>query len=151
GGARTTCRYARAHCWLGSTTTVPTMCAWMVQKYWNLPGVVKVNENLSPVSRACDLNRASLSTTVCGSSSLLIQVTVVPAGTVRAAGAKLKSRISIVFAAASAGPLASHGMVVKKRTARDLAMSRGCNQVENCAPCRRSDCSESISISENVR
>jgi hypothetical protein len=35
------------------------------QKYWNAPGVVKVNENLSPVSSLFDLKSFVLEATVC--------------------------------------------------------------------------------------
>jgi len=58
------------------------------QKYWYAPGVVKVNENLSPVSSAFDLKSFVLEATVCGTSSSLIQVTVVPAFTATRCGMK---------------------------------------------------------------
>ncbi|SKU42859.1 Uncharacterised protein [Mycobacteroides abscessus subsp. abscessus] len=45
-----------------------------------------------------DRNAPSSATTLCGSSSLLVQVTVVPAGTVRVGGLKAK------FSMLTAGP-----------------------------------------------
>ena len=39
-----------------STTTVPVMYGCSEQKYWYTPGVVNVNEKLSSVSSAFDLN-----------------------------------------------------------------------------------------------
>ena len=39
-----------------STTIEPVMCGCKAQKYAKLPGVVNVNENLSSVSSALDLN-----------------------------------------------------------------------------------------------
>src|SRR5215469_15368120 len=67
----------------------------MEQKYEYVPAFVKVNENLSSVSRALDLNALGSSelTTVCGISSRLIHVTVVPAATVKVTGEKLKLSI----------------------------------------------------------
>src|SRR6266516_4586655 len=66
----------------------PIMCGCNEQKYSYVPGVVNVKENLSPVSSAFDLNSLSLEATVCGASSSLIQVTVVPAFTVMRWGMK---------------------------------------------------------------
>src|SRR5215469_4792722 len=67
----------------------------MEQKYEYVPAFVKVNKNLSSVSRALDLNALGSSelTTVCGISSRLIHVTVVPAATVKVTGEKLKLSI----------------------------------------------------------
>ena len=56
------------------------------------------------MSRAFDLNSLSSLTTVWGTSSLFVQVTVVPAATVRLAGPKLK--LSIVTAADAGCPAA---------------------------------------------
>src|SRR5215469_9409428 len=69
----------------------------MEQKYEYVPAFVKVNENLSSVSSALDLNTLGSSelTTVCGISSRLIHVTVVPAATAKVAGEKLKLSILI--------------------------------------------------------
>jgi len=47
-------------------------------------GLVKVNENFSSVSSTLDLKTLSSLTTVCGMSSRLIHVTVVPTATVNA-------------------------------------------------------------------
>src|SRR5437660_5264823 len=71
-----------------STTMAPVMYGCTEQKYWYAPGVVKVNENLSPVSSAFDLKSFVLEATVCGTSSSLIQVTVVPAFTATRCGMK---------------------------------------------------------------
>src|SRR5271167_3915017 len=75
----------------------------MEQKYGYVPAFVKTNENLSSVSSALDLNTPSVLTTVCGISSRFVQVIVVPTGTVKSPGPKLKLSIftSAVFAGAS--------------------------------------------------
>src|ERR1700746_2153757 len=67
----------------------------MEQKYGYVPALLKVKENFSSVSSTLDLNvfGSSVLTTVCGISSRLIQVTVVPTGTVSVAGPKLKLSI----------------------------------------------------------
>src|SRR6516162_3873485 len=70
------------------------------QKYSWVPSAVKVKEKLSSVSSACDLKSRLDAVTVCGMSSSLRQVTVVPAFTVRRAGAKVK--LSMVAVASSA-------------------------------------------------
>src|SRR5436190_22418606 len=54
---------------------------------------MNVNENLSLVSSALDLKSFVRDATVCGASSSLIQVTVVPALTVMRFGAKAKLSI----------------------------------------------------------
>src|ERR1700751_1889567 len=53
------------------TITIPVMCGCTAQKYRYLPGLVKVKENLSSVSRPPDRKVRGLSseTTVCGVSS----------------------------------------------------------------------------------
>jgi hypothetical protein len=76
-----------------STRIVPVMWGWSEQKYSYVPGVLNVNENLSSVSSALLLNSLVLEATVCGMSSSLIQVTVVPAFTVTRCGAKVKLSI----------------------------------------------------------
>src|SRR5436190_21240075 len=65
----------------------------MEQKYGYVPGLQKVKENFSSVSSTLDLKTPSVLTTVCGISSRLIHVTVVPAGTVSVPGPKLKLSI----------------------------------------------------------
>jgi hypothetical protein len=67
-----------------------------------VPGLSKVKVNLSLVSSASDLKvlPPSALVTVCGSSSLLVQVTLVPGVTTMSAGANAK--LSIVMAGASA-------------------------------------------------
>src|SRR6266851_7934427 len=76
------------------------MCGCREQKYSYAPGVVNVNENLSPVSSAFDLNSLAFEATVCGISSSLVQVTVVPAFTVMPCGAKVKLSIFTSVSAA---------------------------------------------------
>src|ERR1700730_10161201 len=85
-----------------STTMAPVMYGCTEQKYWYAPGVVKVNENLSDVSSAFDLNSFVLEATVCGTSSSLIQATVVPAFTVTRCGMKVCWSIFTCVSAACA-------------------------------------------------
>ena len=59
-----------------------------------------MKENLSLVSSAFDLNSGVLEVTVCGVSSWLIQVTVVPAFTVSRCGLKLNWSITMSAACA---------------------------------------------------
>jgi hypothetical protein len=73
------------------TTTVPCIIGWIEQMYSNVPAFWKVNEYVPPVSIPGEWYvDPSLETTVWGSSSLLVQVTVLPAGIVRLAGANVK-------------------------------------------------------------
>src|SRR5437762_8685421 len=65
----------------------------MEQKYGYVPGLLKVKENFSSVSSTLDLKAPSVLTTVCGISSRLVHVTLVPTGTVSVAGPKLKLSI----------------------------------------------------------
>src|SRR5215467_998369 len=85
----------------------PTMRGCIEQKYSYSPGAAKVCEKVSSVSSAADLNFPSFSRTVCGLSSALVQVTVVPAETVNAGGVKLKLSIFTAAAFAAAGTNAS--------------------------------------------
>jgi hypothetical protein len=62
----------------------------------NSPGLLKMKENVSSVSSAFDRKAPFVSTTVCGMSSLLTQVTFVPGATVRAAAVKVKLSIRTV-------------------------------------------------------
>src|SRR5580704_12177327 len=87
---------------VASTTTVPVMYGCSEQKYWYTPGVVNVNEKLSSVSSAFDLNSLLEEATVCGVSSALSQATVVPAFTVTRAGEKAKLSISTLLSGACA-------------------------------------------------
>src|SRR6266550_3252381 len=89
----------------GLTTTLPTIRGCIVQKYSYSPGAVKVCVKVSSVSSAADLNFPSFSRTVCGLSSALIQVTVVPGATTSIGGVKLK--LSIFTAAVAAGTVGS--------------------------------------------
>src|SRR4029077_6873958 len=87
----------------GLTTIFPTMRGCIEQKYWYSPGAVKVWEKVSSVSRAADLNFPSFSRTLCGVSSSLVQLTVVPGATTKAGGVKLKLSIRTAAALAAAG------------------------------------------------
>src|SRR5215467_9321405 len=86
-----------------STTIVPVMCGCKEQKYWYVPGVVNVNENLSSLSRAFDLNAMVVDVTVCGMSSSLVQITVVPDFTFKSFGPKVKFPIFTAASSAAAG------------------------------------------------
>src|SRR6266403_1265107 len=91
----------------GLTTTLPTIRGCIVQKYSYSPGAAKVCEKVSSVSSAADLNFPSFSRTVCGLSSALIQVTVVPGATTSIGGVKLKLSIFTAAAFAAAGTVGS--------------------------------------------
>src|SRR5713226_5218057 len=77
------------HC----TMTLPVIFGWIEQKYGYVPALLKVKVNFSSVSSTLDLKTPSVLTTVCGISSRLVHVIVVPAGTVSVAGPKLKLSI----------------------------------------------------------
>src|SRR5713226_4407685 len=77
------------HC----TMTLPVIFGWIEQKYGYAPALLKVKENFSLVSSTLDLKTPSVLTTVCGISSRLVHVTVVPTGTVSVPGPKLKLSI----------------------------------------------------------
>jgi hypothetical protein len=80
------------------TATVPCIIGWIEQTYSNVPAFAKVNEYVAPVSIPGEWNVVpSLDTTVWGSSSLLVQVTVLPAGIVRLAGANAKLLMITAF------------------------------------------------------
>src|SRR5271156_4788461 len=74
---------------------VPTIHLWMEQIKWYVPGWSNLKEYVSPVSIAPERNSAVSLVTVCGSSSLLVQVTVAPALMVAVIGANMKSLITI--------------------------------------------------------
>src|ERR1700732_210457 len=88
-------------------TTLPTIRGCIVQKYSYSPGAVKVCEKVSSVSSAADLNLPSFSRTVCGLSSALIQVTVVPGATTSIGGVKVKLSFFTAAAFAAAGTIVS--------------------------------------------
>src|ERR1700730_16354911 len=58
---------------------------------WYVPGLSNLNEKLSFVSMAPERNSPVSLTTLCGSSSMLAQVTVAPALTVNDTGTNMKS------------------------------------------------------------
>src|SRR5215207_5450431 len=64
----------------GSTTTVPTILGWRVQKYGYSPSLSNVKLNISPLRRTSESKLLLLDdvVTVCGDESLFIQVTVSP-------------------------------------------------------------------------
>jgi hypothetical protein len=75
--------------------------------YSNVPAFGNVNENVASVPIPGEWNvDPSLETTVWGSSSLLVQVTVVPIGTVRLAGANAKLLMVTAFATLGASDAA---------------------------------------------
>src|SRR5258708_1805748 len=103
------------------------MCGCREQKYSYAPGVVNVNENLSPVSSAFDLNSLVFEATVCGISSSFVQVTVVPAFTVMLCGAKVKLSIFTSVSAAcvpAAWAAAAGRTAAAARIASAAAMQR---------------------------
>lgn len=72
---------------------VPFMLAWMPQWYVKVPGVSNVNENEEPFPSASLTNKSSSASTMCSTLSWFVQVTLVPALTVRVAGEKVKPEI----------------------------------------------------------
>src|SRR6267143_5381322 len=84
-----------------------------------MPGLSNLNEKLSSVSRAPERNSAVSLTTVCGSSSLFVQVTVEPALTVSDAGPNMKSLASTIVAAPGL-PVANAPGVTVHRSATTL-------------------------------
>src|ERR1700730_6541700 len=92
----------------------------MEQKYSQVPGLLKVNENFSSVSNTWDLKVLSVLTAVCGISSRFVQVTVVPTGTFSSAGPKLKlsifTSVASGFCCAAAGTLPSLARTPVKAT-----------------------------------
>jgi hypothetical protein len=98
-----------------ATTTVPCIIGWIEQTYSNVPAFWKVNEYVPPVPIPGEWNVVpSLETTVWGSSSLLVQVIVEPAGIVRLAGANAKLLMVTAFeswgASDAAGAAAEPGI-----------------------------------------
>src|SRR3954468_4081622 len=89
------------------TTILPTMCGCSEQKQSYSPGVLNVNEKRPSVSRALERKDRSLAAMVCGMSSSLIQVTVVPAVTVSVGGENVKlstcTSAAVVIGAAASG------------------------------------------------
>src|ERR1700704_2613468 len=100
---------------------VPVMCGCKEQKYSYVPGVVKVNENLSFVSSVFDLKSLLLPTTTLGMSSSLTQVTVVRAFTLTRCGAKMKWSICTSVSAACAEAAGKTAAIVNAATASTVA------------------------------
>src|SRR3984957_5379795 len=71
------------------------MRGWIEHVKRYVPGLSNLNEKLSFVSMPPDLNIPVSLTAVCGSSSMLVQVTVEPALTVRGVGLNMKSLMMI--------------------------------------------------------
>jgi hypothetical protein len=86
-----------------------------------VPGVVNVNENLSPVSSAFDLKSLLLEAMVCGTSSSLLQITVVPAFTVMRCGVKVNWSISTSVSAARADAAGKAAAAARTATASAIA------------------------------
>src|SRR6516225_5873225 len=97
------------------------MCGCREQKYSYVPGVVNVNENLSAVSSAFDLKTLLLEATVCGTSSSLIQVTVVPAFTVMRWGRKVNWSMSTSASVAGADRAANVAAATRSTTPNAVA------------------------------
>src|SRR4029077_2494158 len=100
----------------------PVMCGCKEQKYSYVPGVVNVKENLSFVSSAFDLKNLVLDATVCGTSSSLIQVTVVPVFTVTCCGVKVNWSMSSSGPAACADAPGKAGATASLATPSAAAM-----------------------------
>src|SRR5262245_9390876 len=83
--------------------TSPVMWGWIAQKYAYVPFSLKVKENESSVSSAPELNGRGSSelVAVCGTSSWLTQVTLVPGATLSERGLKVKLSILTLCSAAS--------------------------------------------------
>src|SRR3954471_16405916 len=78
---------------------------------------MKVKEKLFSVSKGLERKDFCVSTMVCGISSLLIQVTVVPGVTVVCAGLNVKLSIVIVTVCPVVGPAAWAGLAERSRAA----------------------------------
>jgi hypothetical protein len=85
----------------GVTTTVARMKGWMPHAYSKLPVLAKVYEYVAPELIVGEWNAPLSATTVCGSWSWLIQVTVPPVLTVSVAGANAK--LSMLMASPTTG------------------------------------------------
>jgi hypothetical protein len=98
----------------GCTTIVPVMDGWIEQWYGYVPARVKVNGNDAPFPIGGEINATGApvsDTTVCEVPSLFVQVTVVPAFTVRVAGLNAKFLIATAFAAAAGAGVVAAGTV----------------------------------------
>src|SRR6516225_9559141 len=102
------------------------MCGCREQKYSYVPGVVNVNENLSRVSSAFDLKSLLLEAMVCGTSSSLAQVTVVPAFTVMRCGVKVNWSMSTSASVAGADAAGKAAAAAKTATASVIATQSLC-------------------------
>jgi hypothetical protein len=78
---------------LASTTTVPCMNGWTVQKYVKVPAWVNVCEALWPFFRTPVSKLRLFAVAECGLGPAFVQVIVSPTCTVIVAGANLKSEI----------------------------------------------------------
>jgi hypothetical protein len=85
---------------------VPFMLAWIPQTYVNVPAVANVRVYDAPVPSVSLVAVPSSHLTLCPAESWFVQVTVVPAFTVRLAGANAKFAIVTALPAA-AGALAA--------------------------------------------
>src|SRR6266436_6383599 len=87
-----------------------------------MPGLSNLNEKLSSVSRAPERNSAVSLTTVCGSSSLFVQVTVEPALTVSDAGPNMKSLATTIVAAPGLPAANAPGVTVHRSATKLVAI-----------------------------
>src|ERR1700693_3943989 len=94
--------------------TFAVIFGWIEQKYSYVPGLSNLNENLSSVSSAFDLNTSVVLTTVCGISSLFTHIMVVPAATMMSCGMKLKLSILTTTSRDFAAPWADAALATKR-------------------------------------
>src|SRR5215831_3283621 len=100
------------------------MCGCKEQKYSYVPGVVNVNENLPAVSSAFDLKSLLLEAMVCGTSSSLAQVTVVPAFTVMRCGVKVNWSMSTSASVAGADAAGKAAAAATRSTTPNAVATR---------------------------
>src|SRR6266436_563467 len=99
-----------------------------------MPGLSNLNEKLSSVSRAPERNSAVSLTTVCGSSSLFVQVTVEPALTVSDAGPNMKSLASTIVAAPGLPAANAPGVTVHRSATTLVAIGSNCrSDIDMCS------------------
>ena len=106
------------------TVTVPVIELCMLQKYWNVPASVNVNEHWPPrprfpLSHTPDRELGVPDVTVCVARSWLVQVTVVPTETDRLSSTKL------AMLEASLGPSGSGAVVAVGAGGTAVAVGNG--------------------------
>src|SRR5580765_6332757 len=112
----------------------------MEQAMWYVPGLSNLYEKLSLVSRPPERKRPVTLTTVCGSSSMLTQLTVAPDLTVTDIGVNIKSFSRILAgstAEAVAGTRAPTALsAARPMTARDFRWGVSFMCVDSSGECR---------------